>query len=136
MPQNKKLSVYELHNQQYWRMQGLARPMTECYPEIASVKIELTFKDPDCYGDPAPKTLTFGPQQNAYFYMQCPYRECVQGGFDFSQGVKEAINKQSNEAIGRILCDGWQDQERINKHRCMLSVSYRVTVERVQRPVG
>jgi hypothetical protein len=131
MARKKKQTVYDLHNQQYWRMHDWARPMSESYPEIASVKIELTFKDPDWHGDPAPRTLNFGPHQKSYFHMQCPYRECVRGGFDFSQGVKEAINNPSNEAIGRVLCDGWQDQERINKHHCMLAVSYRVTVERV-----
>jgi hypothetical protein len=130
MARKKKQSVYELHNQQYYQQQQWASTLCERYPGVASVKINIELKDPDWHDDPKAKELNFRADQKAFFHMQCPYRECVRGGFDFSEGVKEAINSPGNEAAGRILCNGWQDEERINKHRCMLEASYKVTVER------
>jgi hypothetical protein len=130
MTKRKKQSIYELQDKQYWQTYEWARLLSEQYPHVAAVKIDITFKDLDWATNPAPRSLVYRPQQKAHFRMKCPYRECVWGGFDFSSYVEEAIRSSSNEAAGQILCNGWQDQERINKHQCMLESAFTVTIER------
>lgn len=130
MTKKKKQSVYQLDTQQYLREHGWAKPLKERYPQVSSIKIDVHFKDADVWpGDPDPKVLNFAPEQKAFFLMRCPYRECVRGGFDFSSGVQEAINSPSFSSEGRVTCDGWQDEQRINRHRCSLAASYKVSVE-------
>ena len=132
MVRKKKQSVYQLQTQQRCRERDWARTLKEEHSGVSSIAIDLNFEDIDVWpGNPAPKTLTFKPEQKAHFHMPCPYRECVWGGFNFSEGVREAIKSPSNEATGRVLCQGWQDEERINKHRCLLVANYKVTVQRL-----
>jgi hypothetical protein len=127
----KKPTVYQQHALFYWQQQQWTAPMSESYPDVASITIDVKLTDPDGWaGNPAPTQLTFTPDQKAFFQMQCPYRECVRGGFDFSKGVSQAVADPAGRSAGYELCNGWQDEERIGKHSCMLRADYNITVQR------
>lgn len=54
------------------------------------------------------------------------HRECIGGGFDLSRAIAEAVKDRRTRVEGRLNCDGWQDTERYGKHRCMMSLDYRL----------
>jgi len=127
----KKKSVYEQGNQRFWQDRQWSSTLAERYPAVASIRINVQFStDSLIHGTPQPKELNFRPDEKAYFHLQCPWKnQCVHGGFDFSEGVQQALKSSTNAAEGRLLCEGWEDQERIGRHRCMLEALYRVTVQ-------
>lgn len=128
----KKQNVYERATHFYWQQHQDSPLMKERHPNVRVIEISVDYKDPDGWaGDPKSEVHTFGPEQKAFFQTRCPYRECVNGGFNYAEGVRLALESPSNEASGRVSCDGWQDQERINRHRCMLGASFKVSVRRV-----
>ena len=99
----------------------------ELYPGIESIRMHLEFSDMDMQGNPEPADFTYEPNSKAHFERPCPYRECINGGFDLSQGISHAV-RSNQEITGELTCQGWQDSERINKHRCLLKCEYRISV--------
>ncbi len=99
------------------------------YPHVKALHFDLTFVDSDNQVPPINKKLSLGPQQHAYFGFECPYWECVGGGFDLQGVVDSMLRKKQPECSGELKCMGWQDLERVGKHHCYCILTYRVVAE-------
>lgn len=98
------------------------------FPGVDSIQITVTFKEPDWGTDPDYKKLEYSRSSKASFKLPCPHVECVRGGFNFSNVIRDMVDKEKEGAQGTFSCQGWQDRERINKHRCLLQASYHVKI--------
>lgn len=86
------------------------------------IKIKACFKNSDMVGPfTEEKVVTLKKDE---FFIKCPMRECVEGGF--------VLRSQSNKSeldigcSGSSLCQGWQDKDRINKHRCLCELQWKM----------
>lgn len=123
----KKPDIYDLQKQRHWEGRDRSSTIQEKFPTlINSLTISMTFKNPDWGGDPSPQEHNYRQESEAFFDFGCPHVECVSGGFNISSAVSELVDKNGKETSGEITCQGWQDKERINKHRCMLKMQYRI----------
>jgi len=75
-----------------------------------------------------PNNWIIKPTDKFYFFMECNYRECVEGGFNLTDIVRDTIRRKEPQA-GTMPCRGWGDEERYNKFSCDSTLSYVVTVE-------
>jgi hypothetical protein len=123
----KKPDIYEQQKQRRWEAYSQAPLIKDRFPILASLSMHMTFEEPDWGGNPSPKQETFGPKSKAFFEIECPYYECISGGFNLSSAVIKLVNTRGTESSGTIICQGWQDRERINKHRCLLKMKYKIT---------
>lgn len=123
----KKPDVYEQQKRRHWEDLSQAPLIKESFPMLASLSVHMTFEEPDWGRNPSPKHQTFGPESKAFFVIDCPYYECISGGFDLSSAVANLVRIRDTESSGTIICQGWQDRERINKHRCLLKMEYKMT---------
>jgi hypothetical protein len=126
---SKRQKLYDDWNdQQHWQRRN-SPSINDLFPGVKAVRINLTFEDPDKRGDPQPKQLTFGPAHKAYFHIPCPFWECVGGGIDLDTAVRDAVRTRTASVRGEQSCQGWQDPERIGKHRCWLKTRYEIRIE-------
>lgn len=84
---------YRLYQEQQERVR--AGYIKDEYPQVRELTFQFTFRDPDpvwqkAYS-PWDKTMTLRPEHSALFRFDCPYRECVGGGFDLSSPVRQMI---------------------------------------------
>lgn len=79
---------------------------------IVSRRFKVCFQD-SCGGAQVAEKEIFLCKEGG-FLIPCPMCECVNGGFDI-KGVDSMEQGQSKT----FICQGWQDRERINKHRCL-----------------
>lgn len=128
----KKLDIYEQQKQGYWRAYDRALLIQDKFPMLASLSIDMAFENPDWGSNPSPKQKDFGPEDKAFFEIQCPDGECIKGGFNLSDAVSKLVNGHLEEASGTIICQGWQDRERIGQHRCLLKMKYKITATYVK----
>ena len=101
--------------------------MKEIYPKVKSIKIKAVFTDPDD-NNKFEKEYSWDSEIKALFEIDCPYRECVRGGFDISNLIKQAVESDQNKISGEFTCQGWQDKNRINKHRCLLNGKFDIKI--------
>ena len=101
--------------------------ISQSYPDIKSIEIKITFTDPDD-GKKIEKKQSYNTDSKAFFQYDCPYRECVNGGFNMKNAVEKAIESSSGNFQEKLICRGWQDQERINKNECLLEALITVKI--------
>lgn len=123
----KKYDIYEQQKQRYWLAYTQAPLIKDRFPKIVSISIDMTFQEPDWGENPNPTKQTYGPDSKAFFNIECPHYECVSGGFDLTVAVSKLMESGATESSGTIICQGWQDRERINKHRCLLKMGFKIT---------
>lgn len=106
-----------------------AGKIKDSYPEVKELIFEFYFEDPDKLAKPSNKKFNREKEGSALFEFDCPYWECVGGGFDLSQPISNMIKYKNNECNGQIFCQGWQDRERINKYHCLCQLTYKITAK-------
>ena len=99
------------------------------YPKIEAIKFEMNYIDPDLLTAPHSKNYIRYPSQSAYFFFDCPYYECVDGGHDLTSIVEKMNDECIKEQTGRLVCQGWQDKNRINKNRCLCELNYKIIID-------
>jgi len=124
----KRSDAVEQHIQSRYFRGSKAQLIRKVYPDVERIVIDLSFQDFDEKCNPSPKQLIFTPESKAFFEIECPFLECVLGGFDFSSDVRRCIESKTNSISGESKCHGWQDRERINKHRCLLKAHFTISV--------
>lgn len=100
------------------------------FPKVASIKIERNFVDFD-----TDEHFSKDPEWNvpltayALFEIECPMYECVDGGFNLTDIITKMIKNKLTHKKGSFTCQGWQDQERVGKHKCMTKLLYEINIE-------
>ena len=122
----KRYGPQERHRQMRYEAYAQSLTLNEEYPQLEKLTIHMLFKSHDWDGGPDDQTKTFVKGSKAFFDIECPHRECIQGGFNLTFAVSNLVAKGQTESSGTIICQGWQDQERINKHRCLLELNYKI----------
>ncbi len=69
------------------------------------------------------------PNSKFIFLIGCPNGTCTDIGFDLVGEVRELIRKRQSSASGKKICAGWEDEERIGRHRCLSEIEFTITVE-------
>lgn len=129
MPRKRKRpDIYERQKQRRINNYYAAPLISEKYPNVQKIVIEMIFKDFDGFNDPAPRTMDFPSDARAYFHINCPYWECIDGGFDLNTAVATTIHKRQTNFSDALKCQGWQDRERIHRHHCFLELRFKISV--------
>jgi len=124
MPENTE----GFKNQQAHFSEGAQR-IEKKYPNVKSLMIK---KD---YFDDLNKPIGRGGDWDvpidtgrAYFYSDCPLRECVDGGFDLGGIIDTAIKNKVQTKEGTLICQGWQDPNRVGQHQCLTGLKYKIEI--------
>jgi hypothetical protein len=100
--------------------------IADSFPNLCSVRLSLSFSDPDRVILPQVSNLERGPEHSAYFREKCTH-ECVGGGFDLTPVIEKMVKRKEADTSGTMKCEGWQDPERIGRHRCGCQLEYKIS---------
>lgn len=125
----RKPDAADMHTQRRYERQNSAGKIALQFPNVSHITIKITFSDFDAHTNPEPQMLSFSPHSSAFFEIECPFWECVMGGFDLGVEVNNCVASKSTNYNGEKTCSGWQDRERINKHSCRLKAIFEIEVE-------
>ena len=126
----KRQTMQQKHDQHRHFQEASSPTIREAFPAVKSIEIRLTFEDFDqLTPEIEPRSFRFNPDRKAFFEFKCSMRECVAGGFDLNGAVREAIRSHETTVTGNETCEGWQDEERIGQHRCLLKANYEIQAE-------
>ena len=97
------------------------------YAQVKSLSFHLTYVDPDNSYPSCTEIRTRDPSHSAHFKLRCPHRECLYGGHDLTDIIHDMLTNRESEQSGSVVCQGWQDRERLYRHRCLLALDYKVS---------
>ncbi|GMX64437.1 hypothetical protein Elgi_37060 [Paenibacillus elgii] len=95
------------------------------YPEVSSIRTKYNFYDSET--DKLTREIEereLNLDHIKQFHVDCICWECVNGGYDLNTIVRMSIQDKLPHVAGKMSCQGWQDRQRINKHRCYTKLEY------------
>jgi hypothetical protein len=96
-----------------------ATPFSTAFPQVASLSLSITFEGDTPNTSGAPHIVNVSIENATVpLLVSCPQRECVDGGFDLSNAIGELVHARKSSGHVRLVCQGWQDEERRNQYRC------------------
>ena len=97
----------------------------ERYPKVEQLLIMREFSD-DSGNNPSPaNTITLDPSKKLVFEYECHQkRNCIDGGYDFTQAVNNALEAGEEEFSGEGICSG--SQWPIGSFACHCTLKYKV----------
>jgi hypothetical protein len=98
--------------------------LSKRHPKVAEIGVSLQFTMPDGKPHSSPHRRLFMPDMQAFFEVQCPDRDCSDGGFDLSTAVDTAVRSKSHESSGRLECTGKRSRQ-----SCGIALDYVVAAE-------
>ena len=97
-------------------------------PNVNKITYEIEYFDGDTNKLISNKIFYKTSDMKALFDFDCLAWECVDGGYDFTSIIKSSLREGLKEVSGSSICNGWQDKERVGKHRCLMKVKYKVII--------
>ena len=104
--------------------------LRDVYPDIDLIIIKYRMKSGSFDGTEEKDyhVLKIHPDFRYDFTIRCINRDCKDGGFDLFGVILSAIISKNDKITGSATCEGWEDEERIKKHRCMSDLFYEVSI--------
>jgi len=75
------------------------------YPEVASIVVSMMYTQKGVQKS-LPRNVYFSPSSYALFRIDCLNKECVDGGFDFTQVITGMIRNRKGTQKGNLSCEG------------------------------
>jgi hypothetical protein len=119
----------EYRQQENQRMQE-SPTLASKYKELKSLTIDLACYSPggnDKSGEM--KYMVNLSHAKSVFRFDCPNTECVQGDFDLSQELEQAIAARQEIAAGETECQGWMSKTTIDRIHCRHILRYKLSLE-------
>jgi hypothetical protein len=63
------------------------------------------------------------------FRVSCPNRECVEGDFDLSADLTDAITGRHPAVSGELICQGWRNRATIGRLPCHSILRYTLNLD-------
>jgi|APSaa5957512535_1039671.scaffolds.fasta_scaffold29284_1 hypothetical protein len=129
----KKKSTEQIQNEIKHQKIINAGFIKDIYPELKEINFEFKIENPDGLSispnyKPSYSKSKRLPQHSACFQFECKDRECVNGGFNLTKEIKNMIQVHKLESSGQLICQGWQDPQRINQHHCLIELNYIIRI--------
>jgi hypothetical protein len=98
----------------------------EMNSNIREIRLDFKFDDNFEYSR-KPYSAVLKPTDKIFYAVDCINGTCTDGYIDISTDLYDLVRSNKKEISGVKTCEGWQDRERIGKHKCLAKVSYKIT---------
>ncbi len=93
--------------------------LAEKFPKLKSLSVGISYCDPA--GLPRSGGMKYKPNlqhAKSVFYFTCPHGECVDGNFDLTEKLAEAVARRRKLVNGEMRCAGWHPTPNAEKVPC------------------
>ena len=119
----------EYRQQEELRIKASAS-LTEAFPELTSLTVELSYFGPDGVSRGSQIKYTVNPAHaKSVFRFDCQNSECVRGDFDLSVALARAVAARQSAATGELCCQGWLNKVLVDKTHCHNVLRYKLSLE-------
>lgn len=110
-------------------MHHYASTLMEVSSDVTKVVVEYHSKSGSFEGTEVDSRLEVSSDSKFLFLIHCPNGSCTDIGFDLGGEVREVIRNKKTSGSGKKICAGWEDSERVGRHKCLSEIEFTITVE-------
>jgi hypothetical protein len=100
------------------------------FAELSALTAEFAYRNPD--GTSRNREVKFTVNihhASSLFRIDCLNPDCVQGDYDLSDVLRQAVTSRQRTVTGELCCEGWQDRFSIDHTRCHQRIRFTLTLE-------
>jgi hypothetical protein len=99
------------------------------FPELKTLTVEVAYHDGDTFSKRGEMKYSVNlAHAKSVFRFSCPNNECVEGDFDLSTHLANAVSGRQESAIGELTCQGWRNRSTIGTVSCNTILRYKFSV--------
>jgi hypothetical protein len=103
--------------------------LAERFNQLKSLTVDLAHFGPEHLTRSSQLKYTVNlAHAKSVFRFDCPNQECVQGDFDLSADLANAVAARRTSVSGEVVCQGWRSKTTIDKVCCDHMLRYTLTV--------
>jgi len=124
-----KLGARAEYRQQEGQRVKESASLADRFRRLKSLTVNLTYYNPD--GVTKSSEIKYEvniANAKSVFRFSCPNNECVQGDFDLSDVLADAVDAHRTSVTGEIACQGWLSRAAIDKTHCHNILRYKLTI--------
>jgi hypothetical protein len=104
--------------------------LLERFQELKALTVEIAYFDSEDRARRGEMKYTVNvTHAKSVFRVSCPNHECVQGDFDLSMELANAISGRREVVTGEQVCPGWQSKTTIGTLSCHNILRYTLSLE-------
>ncbi|WP_028079821.1 hypothetical protein [Solimonas soli] len=104
----------------------IAPTISERWPEVRSVAVDLRFARMERRTLPMPYRQIFLPPMRAFFAFLCPDPECRNGGFDLTPTIERGHARHGGAIHGTLACGGQRPTRERGWAACEIELQFDV----------
>ncbi len=123
-----KLGARAEYRQQEGQRVKESASLADRFRRLKSLTVNLTYYNPD--GVTKSSEIKYEvnlANAKSVFRFSCPNNECVQGDFDLSEELANAVDAHRTTVTGEIVCQGWLSRAAIDKTHCHNILRYKLS---------
>jgi len=125
----QRIGVRAQHRQQESERIKSSSTLTEKFPELKSLTVDLAYYDSDGVTRSSQyKYMVNLENARSVFCFDCRNQECVAGDFDLSQEITNAVAAHSTSVTGERRCLGWLNKATIDSVHCQNILRYKFSL--------
>jgi hypothetical protein len=102
--------------------------LAERFGQLKSLTVDLAYFGPENLTQSSHVKYTVNlAHAKSVFRFDCPNQECVQGDFDLSANLANAVADGHTSVSGEVVCQGWRSKTTIDKVYCGHILRYKLT---------
>lgn len=110
-----------------------APALSQCFPGVQQLRIELVFSDPETNAPPpSPQLHTLFIAAPAFFRFSCPCADC-DGEFDLTDAVTALVaglERRKHRASGNMSCQGVRFRDHgVHQSNCSMQLIFQLLAE-------
>jgi hypothetical protein len=126
---HQKLTPRTEHRQQESLRTQASATLSEKFPHLKSLTVELSYFSPDgVSGNRQIKYTAHPAHAKSVLRFDCLNEECVRGDFDLSEALAQAVAAGQTTATGELRCQGWLSETTIANIRCHSILRFKLTL--------
>jgi hypothetical protein len=103
--------------------------LAEKFEQLKSLTVDLAYFGPESLIRTGQLKYTVNlAHARSVFRFDCPNPECVQGDFDLSADLANAVAAHQTTVTGEAVCRGWRNKAAIDSVLCGHVLRYKLTV--------
>src|SRR5580765_4636338 len=104
--------------------------LLERFQELKALTVEIAYFDSEDRARRGEMKYTANlAHAKSVFRVSCPNRECVEGDFDLSVELANAIACRHESVTGELICQGWRSKTTIGNLPCHTILRYTLDIE-------
>lgn len=104
-------------------------PLAQRFTQLKSLTVDLAYSGPENLTPSGQLKYTVNlAHARSLFRFDCPNQECVQGDFDLSTHLANAVAAHHTTVSGQVVCQGWRSRTTIDQVSCGYILHYKLAL--------